>query len=75
MGALAVLDKRLCKVKTASELDKEIRDILHSDATQSGDEISGTLYIDYADESVKAATLIPALEHRGVTIVWRKAHA
>jgi hypothetical protein len=66
MGALAVLDKRLCKVKTASELDKEIRDILHSDAT---------LYIDYADESVKAATLIPALEHRGVTIVWRKAHA
>jgi hypothetical protein len=45
---------------------------LHLDAVQRGDEISGTLYVDYADESVKAATLIPALEHRGVIIVWRK---
>jgi hypothetical protein len=43
---------------------------LHSDATQRGDEIGGTLYIDYADESVKEVTLIPALEHRGVIIVW-----
>jgi len=67
-----VLDKRPCKVKTATELDTEIRDILHLDATQRGDEIGGTLYIDYSDESVKAATLISALEHRGVIIVWRK---
>jgi hypothetical protein len=70
-----VLDERPCKVKNASELDKEIRDILHLDAIQRGGEISGTLYIDYADESVKAATLIPALEHRGVIIVWRKTPA
>jgi hypothetical protein len=70
-----VLDKRSCKVKTASELDKEIRDILHFDATQTGDKIGGTLYIDYSDESVKAAILIPALEHRGVIIVWRKTPA
>ena len=67
-----MLDKRPCKVKTAAELDREIRDILHLDAVQRGDEISGTLYVDYSDESVKAATLIPALEHRGVIIVWRK---
>jgi hypothetical protein len=70
-----VLDNRRCKVKTASELDKEIRDILHLDATQRGDEVSGTLHVDYSDESVKAATLIPALEHRGVLIVWRKTPA
>ena len=67
-----MLDKRPCEVKTASELDTEIRDMLHLDAVQRGDEISGTLYVDYSDESVKAATLIPALEHRGVIIVWRK---
>ena len=67
-----MLDNRRCEVKTASELDTEIRDMLHLDAVQRGDEISGTLYVDYSDESVKAATLIPALEHRGVIIVWRK---
>ena len=70
-----MLDRRPCKVKTASELDTEIRDILHLDAVQRGDEVSGTLYVDYSDESVKAASLLPALEHRGVIIVWRKSSA
>lgn len=33
-----MLDKRPCNVKTASELDEEIRDILHLDATQRAPE-------------------------------------
>jgi hypothetical protein len=67
-----VLDSRRCDVKTAAELDAEIRDIFALDAVGRGDEISGTFYVNYSDESVKQAGLIPALERRDVRIVWRK---
>jgi len=67
-----LLDRRPCSVGTAGELDAEIRDIFALDLVGRGDEIGGTLYVDYADESVKQATLIPLLESRGVVIEWRK---
>ena len=67
-----MLDKRPCNVNTAAELDAEIRDILALDEIQRGDEISGRLYVDYSDESVKSASLVSVLEERGVTIIWRK---
>ena len=67
-----MLDNRPCDVKTAAELDAEIRDILALDEIQRGDEISGTLYVHYSDESVKSASLVPVLENRGVTIEWRR---
>jgi len=68
-----MLDKRPCTVNTAVELDAEIRDILALQHVQRADQICGTLYVNYTDESVKTATLIPALEQWGVTIVFRKA--
>jgi hypothetical protein len=68
-----LLDNRRCKVETAAELDDNIRDIFALDRAQRSDEICGTLYVDYANESVKQASLVPALQSRGVSIVWRKA--
>jgi hypothetical protein len=67
-----MLDNRLCKVNTAAELDKEIRDIFALDLLQKSDQICGTLNVDYSDESVKSASLVPMLEARGVLINWRK---
>jgi hypothetical protein len=67
-----MLDNRLCEVNTAAELDAEIRDILYLDDMGRGEEISGTLHVDYSDESVKQASLISNLESRGVAIDWRK---
>lgn len=68
----AMLDNRLCFVRTAENLDKEIRNILFLDQIQRGNEISGTLNVHYSDESVKNASLIPALELYGVVICWYK---
>ncbi|MGB8886918.1 MAG: hypothetical protein WCC87_09360 [Candidatus Korobacteraceae bacterium] len=67
-----MLDYRRCDVNSAAELDSEIRDIFALDQVGRGDEISGTLYVDYVGEATKQASLIPALERRGVQIVWRK---
>lgn len=67
-----MLDKRLCEVATAAELDKEIREIFALDNIGRGDEISGILNVRYTDESVKIASLIPRLESRGVEIIWHK---
>jgi len=67
-----LLDYRPCNVKTADELDAEIRDIFALDLVGRGDEISGTLFVNYSDESVKQASLIPVLQRRGVEIQWRK---
>lgn len=67
-----MLDNRLCHVRTAADLDNEIRNILWLDQIQRGREISGTLNVHYADESVKSATLIPQLKMYGVTINWLK---
>jgi hypothetical protein len=67
-----LLDNRQCDVKTAAELDAEIRDIFALDLVGRGDEICGTLYVDYSDESVKLASLISRLEDRAVTIEWRR---
>lgn len=67
-----MLDSRPCHVKTAAELDAEIRDIFALDTGGRGDEIGGTLYVHYPHESVKEAELVPLLEKRGVHIVWRK---
>ena len=68
-----MLDYIPCSAKTATELDAKLREIFALDNVGRGDEISGTLYIDYSDESVKLATLVPTLESRGVAIVWRKS--
>jgi hypothetical protein len=67
-----VLDARRCDVNSSAELDAEIRDIFSLDLQQRGDEIRGTLYVDYVGEATKQASLIPSLEGRGVQIVWRK---
>lgn len=67
-----MLDTRLCDVATAAQLDAEIRDILSLDLVGRGDEICGTLHVDYDGESVKKASLIPNLESQGVVIEWRK---
>ena len=65
-----MLDKRPCNVNTAEELNNEIKDILALDSVGRGDEICGTLYVDYTDDSVKKASLLPKLTARGVTIEW-----
>ena len=67
-----MLDTRVCNVTTAAELDAEIRDIFSLDLVGRGDEISGTLYIHYGDDSVKQASLVTNLESRGVAIEWCK---
>jgi hypothetical protein len=67
-----MLDKRLCRVSSAEELDSEIREIFALDAIGRGDEISGSLNVYYSDESAKSASLIRALEGRGVSVVWHK---
>lgn len=67
-----MLNNRKCKVKTAAELDAEVRDILALEMVGRGDEISGTLYVDYEDEAVKNSSLITQLTIRGVDVVWRK---
>src|SRR6267154_5121725 len=56
-----LLDGRLYDVKTADELDAQIRDILALYFLEPGDQIGGILYVDYADESVKQASLVAML--------------
>ena len=68
-----MLDGRLYDVKTADELDAQIRDILALYFLEPGDQIGGLLYVDYTDESVKQARLVAMLEDHGVRIVWRKS--
>ena len=60
-----------CSVKTAAELDTEIRKIAYLEHLGRGDEIKGALFVEYSDEDVKNANLIGWLENRGVAIVWR----
>jgi hypothetical protein len=67
-----LLDSRRCVAKTAEELDDAIRDIFELDKEDKGDQITGILYVHYAHESVKEASLVRLLESRGVTIEWRK---
>jgi hypothetical protein len=67
-----LLDYRRCDVNSAADLDREIRDIFALDQVGRGDEITGTLHVDYVSEATKQASLIPALERRGVQIVWQK---
>jgi hypothetical protein len=68
-----MLDGTLYEVRTAEELDAQIRDILALYFLEPGDQIGGLLYVDYTDESVKQAGLVAMLEDRGVRIVWRKS--
>jgi hypothetical protein len=67
-----LLDNVKCDVNTADELDAEIRKIFVLDQNQRGDEICGRFNVDYSDESVKRASLVPLLESRDVRINWRK---
>lgn len=67
-----MLDNRKCDVKTADELNAEIRDILSLEQQARGNEICGTLYVHYSDDAIKKASLIRELEERGVAIVWKK---
>jgi len=68
-----MLDHRYCLVHSAAELDAEIRDIFALDMVGRGHEIGGTLHVNYTDESVKQASLIPRLEARGVSIIWKQS--
>jgi len=68
-----MLDGTLYEVRTADELDAQIRDILALYFLEPGDQIGGLLYVDYTDESVKQAGLVAMLEDRGVRIVWCKS--
>ena len=67
-----MLDSRPCNVSSAAELDAEIRDIFALDMVGRGDEISGTLHVNYTDDSVRNAALAPELENRGVFIEWHR---
>lgn len=67
-----MLDNVKCEVKTAAELDSKIQEILSLDHQGRGNEIAGTLHIQYSDEDVKNARLVHVLEERGVAIVWKK---
>ena len=67
-----MLDRRQCVVRSAAELDTQIREIFALDMVGRGDEISGTLYVDYSDEAVRSASLIPMLVSRGVHLEWRR---
>jgi hypothetical protein len=62
-----------CEAKTAADVDTKIREIYALHLVGRGDEIDGgVLHVDYSDECVKRASLIPWLESRGVTVVWHK---
>ena len=67
-----MLDSSPCKVSSPEQLDTETQDIFWLDKVERGDEISGNLDAYYSSESVKLARQIPALEDRGVVIVWHK---
>jgi hypothetical protein len=67
-----LLDHRRCVAKTAEELDDAIREIFKLDEQEKGDQITGTLHVDYSHESVKEASLVRLLESRGVRVEWRK---
>jgi hypothetical protein len=69
-----MLDRRPCNVESAAQLDAEIRDIFALDMVGRGGEICGALNVHYSDESTKQAGLVPALEARGVEIVWHKTN-
>ena len=60
-------------MKTAAELDAEIRDIFAQDMMDLGNGIAGTLHVHYSDESVRQASLLPRLEGYGVEIRWHKS--
>jgi hypothetical protein len=61
------------QVNTANDLDGKIRgEIAALDTLGRSDEIHGTVYVEYSDESVKRATLIPWLASRGVAVEWHK---
>ncbi len=63
----------ICEVDTAEQLDSEIRKIAALENVGRGDEIYGTFTVQYSDEVVKRASLVPWLENRGVAIVWRES--
>jgi hypothetical protein len=67
-----MLDYLKCVVDSPEELDAAIRDIFALDNLGRGDEISGTLNVEYSDESVKQAFMLLLLEARGVHIAWHK---
>jgi len=60
-----------CNVKTAAELDTEIRKIASVEPLSRSEEIQDALHVECADDNVKGANLIEWLEDRGVAIVWR----
>jgi hypothetical protein len=61
------------QVTTANDLDLKIRErITALDNLSRDDEVHGTVHIEYSDETVKKASLIPWLQNRGVAIEWQK---
>jgi hypothetical protein len=62
----------ICGVDTADQLDTEIRNTAALESIGRGDEIHGTFTVQYSDEAVKNASLVPWLENKGVAVVWQK---
>ena len=62
----------ICEVDTADQLDTEIRKIAALEHVGRGDEIHGTFTVQYSDESVRKAALVPWLENKGVAVMWQK---
>lgn len=65
-------DKRYFKARTAADLDEEIRNIFALELLRRGNEECRTLYVDYQNEDVKKASLIPQITAYGINVVWRK---
>lgn len=53
------------------DLDQSLRsEVLALDNLGRGDEIHGTIIVSFSNQRVKAASLVPALEARGVAFRW-----
>jgi hypothetical protein len=66
------MDKHFCRVASAAELDAEIRDIFALELVQRSDQMPSTIEVEYSDESVKQASLIPHVTSRGINIIFHK---
>jgi hypothetical protein len=61
------------QVNTANDLDSKIRgEIAALENLGRGDEMHGTVHVEYSDEAIKNASLIPWLRNKGIAIEWRK---
>lgn len=63
---------RSFKVRTAEELDSEVRDLLALGLVGRGHEVPEIVYMDYTDEAIKEASALSQLTAHGIRVVWHK---